>query len=374
MSRKYPEQALKPVWTCGMQLCGCAKRNDLNRQMEKWLNMLKINVLALKDFGEEYDEEIPLDDQSLDSDSSYDPDDKEDNTSTDEDSYGNENVENCSQTPTLGLEFSSTMSNNQVIQSNENTEKNFNSKKRRRLEGASYMGYQRTKERKRVPVAQYFTRMYEVFLEWCRKNKKPAATRQVFTKLLSKEKIAIYTPRKDQCNTCCGYKVGTVGFEEYQKYLKRKDEARAAKNAAKKTASSAKLDLTMDLQSVLLCPKTLASAINKVLSSASSNIAVEKFIVLNQLHLEKGRTMMEADNVHFTLEQYFKPTINSPMDYVARMRVARPKQPYKIEVLNYDFFFKYDDVPTNLPSLYFLHPHAHRYKSSCRIGSESCMI
>ncbi|KAF2891724.1 hypothetical protein ILUMI_14449, partial [Ignelater luminosus] len=113
---------------------------------------------------------------------------------------------------------------------------------------------------------------------------------------------------------------------------------------------------------------------NKVLSSASSNIAVEKFIVLNQLHLEKGRTMMEADNVHFTLEQYFKPTINSPMDYVARMRVARPKQPYKIEVLNYDFFFKYDDVPTNLPSLYFLHPHAHRYKSSCRIGSESCMI
>ncbi|KAF2885171.1 hypothetical protein ILUMI_20997 [Ignelater luminosus] len=38
-----------------------------------------------KDFGEEYDEEIPLDSQSLDSGSSYDSDDKEDNASNDED-------------------------------------------------------------------------------------------------------------------------------------------------------------------------------------------------------------------------------------------------------------------------------------------------
>lgn len=38
--------------------------------------------------------------------------------------------------------------------------------------------------------------------------------------------------------------------------------------------------------------------------------------------------MMEADSVHSTLEKIFKPPIYSPSDYIARMRLARPKQPY----------------------------------------------
>ncbi|KAF2897835.1 hypothetical protein ILUMI_08336 [Ignelater luminosus] len=275
--------------------------------------MLEINKFGdNKDFGEEYEEEIPLDGQSLDSGSKYDPDENEDNISNDEDSYGNENVENCSQTPTPDIKKKDS--------------------RKRQLEGA-YVGYKRTKERKVYHdvarnertlkidilfcwcsgkeegtnkekglvenrnydnitsenerqeikhVKEWFHMLPKVpshylFLEWCRENGKPAATRQVFAKLLNKEKIAMHTPRKDECNTCCGYKVGTVSSEEYQKHLKRKDEARAAKE----TASSKKI----------------------------------------------------------------------PMDYVARMRVARPKQTYKIKVLDYDFFYKYDDLPTNLPSL-----------------------
>ncbi|CAG9825823.1 unnamed protein product [Phaedon cochleariae] len=192
-----------------------------------------------------------------------------------------------------------------------------------------------------------------------------------------------------------------------------------AKNIAKESCGDAKLVITMELQSVLICPKTLASAMyykqklqvhnftiyelndgkvtlyvwneasggvtsneftsclidyiqnlppnyeflvlisdgcnylnrNKILSSALSNIAKTESSIIQQLYLEKGHTMMEADSVHSTLEQYFKPPINSPSDYIARMRLARPKQPYNIKVLGFTFSRKYDELKSNIPSL-----------------------
>jgi hypothetical protein len=44
----------------------------------------------------------------------------------------------------------------------------------------------------------------------------------------------------------------------------------------------------------------------------NSYITIEQF-------LTKGHTMMEADNVHSTLEHYFKSPIYPPGDYISRM-------------------------------------------------------
>ncbi|CAI6368591.1 unnamed protein product [Macrosiphum euphorbiae] len=188
--------------------------------------------------------------------------------------------------------------------------------------------------------------------------------------------------------------------------------AREEKNKFKAEVSSTKVVITMDLQSVLLCPKTDASAMyykqklqlhnftiyrlndkdftlyvwhegngsvsaneftsciiqyidtlpnevtevilisdgcnyqnrNKTLACALSTLAKTKSITIEQLFLTKGHTMMEADNVHSTLEHYFKSPIYSPGDYISRMRLARCNQPYKINVLDYSFFKNYDDV------------------------------
>lgn len=38
--------------------------------------------------------------------------------------------------------------------------------------------------------------------------------------------------------------------------------------------------------------------------------------------------MMETDSVYSILEQLFKPPINSPSEYIALMRQARPKYLY----------------------------------------------
>lgn len=46
---------------------------------------------------------------------------------------------------------------------------------------------------------------------------------------------------------------------------------------------------------------------NKVLASALSNLSSEKNLLIRQLFLEKGHTMMECDSVHATLEKYCVP-------------------------------------------------------------------
>ena len=73
----------------------------------------------------------------------------------------------------------------------------------------------------------------------------------------------LYQPNKDQCVTCCSYEVGKVDEETYQEHLRRKTEAQAAKAADKELAQndpSLKVG-TMDLQSLLICPKLKASSL-----------------------------------------------------------------------------------------------------------------
>lgn len=90
---------------------------------------------------------------------------------------------------------------------------------------------------------------------------------------------------------------------------------------------------------------------NKVLSSELSNLATKKNIIIEQLILEKGHTMMEADSVHSTLEALFKPPICSPGDYVSRMRTARPKKPYIVKQVDHTFFMDYENQLNNYKSI-----------------------
>lgn len=63
---------------------------------------------------------------------------------------------------------------------------------------------------------------------------------------------------------------------------------------------------------------------------------------LRHIYLEKGHTMMGVDSVRSNLEAYFKPPINFPSDYITRMRLARPAQPFKFNVLHFDFWRNYE--------------------------------
>lgn len=263
--------------------------------------------------------------------------------------------------------------------------------------------------------------MYKLFKLWCSENERTATHLKAFKGILEENKISIFKPRKDQCDTCVGYKCGTVSVEVYNAHRAKEQAGREAKATMKASANEDNLVITMDLQSVLTCPKVLASSSyyklklqmhnftiyalnnkkvslyvwheangavtsneftscvidyllssldshrkllsfvlisdgcnyqnrNRVLASALNDFAFEKKVTIQQLFLEKGHTMMEADSVHSTLEHYFYPPINSPSDYVARMRLARPNLPYDVKVLDYTFFKKFEQ-PSNFQSI-----------------------
>ncbi len=91
---------------------------------------------------------------------------------------------------------------------------------------------------------------------------------------------------------------------------------------------------------------------NKTMSSSLRDIARLRNIVIEQIILEKGHTMMEADSVHSVLDRMFKTAqIYSPQDYLCLMRQARPKQPYNVVSVDHAFFKNYDDCATNLASV-----------------------
>ena len=77
---------------------------------------------------------------------------------------------------------------------------------------------------------------------------------------------------------------------------------------------------------------------NRILSSALCDMAKKFSIIIESLYLEPGHTMMEADSVHSTLEYMFVAPIFAPSDYLTRMELARPRQPYKVKVLEFSFF------------------------------------
>lgn len=262
--------------------------------------------------------------------------------------------------------------------------------------------------------------MFKIYKEWCREKDKIPDNLKLFKSVLKLEKISVHKPRKDQCDTCVGFKVGTVSQNEYDQHRNKEKAGRVAKQKMKERTKEHPdtLVVTLDLQSVLTCPKVLASQSyykmklqlhnftiyalndknvslyvwheasggvtcneftsclidylsniptnfksvnlisdgcnyqnrNKTLASALSDFAKAKDITIQQLYLEKGHTMMEADSVHSTLEHYFHPPINSPTDYIARMRMARHKQPYCIKSLDYKFF-KQCELASNFRSI-----------------------
>lgn len=102
--------------------------------------------------------------------------------------------------------------------------------------------------------------MYSVYKQWCVSENITPASCTLFHETLDSNNITIHQPRKDQCDLCIGYKMGTIAEAEYKDHIERKNSAREEKNKQKSTASNNKVVITMDLESVLLCPKTDASA------------------------------------------------------------------------------------------------------------------
>ncbi|CAG4981652.1 unnamed protein product [Colias eurytheme] len=103
--------------------------------------------------------------------------------------------------------------------------------------------------------------MHDVFVEWCRRREhsSQAANRPTFLRVLKQEKIAIHHPRKDQCDTCCSFNNNSQ--KEYDDHIIKKKEEKV-------------VVITVDVQSVLLAPKLLASSLYYKLKLQYHNFTV----------------------------------------------------------------------------------------------------
>lgn len=113
------------------------------------------------------------------------------------------------------------------------------------------------------PFWQSKSALFKEYLKYCEDQKKShlSASRYTFWEVFENLNLSLYSPKKDQCDTCCSYKAGNISDTEYQLHLIRKTEAQSQKEKDKAKNDASIAVFTMDLQAVLLCPYLKASAL-----------------------------------------------------------------------------------------------------------------
>lgn len=97
-----------------------------------------------------------------------------------------------------------------------------------------------------------------------------------FFEMFEQMNLSLWQPKKDQCDKCCEHQAGNLADEEHQYHLKKKDEARDSKTSDKtraKTDASVKV-LCMDLESLLVCPRSKASSLYYKMKLSCHNFTI----------------------------------------------------------------------------------------------------
>lgn len=119
---------------------------------------------------------------------------------------------------------------------------------------------------KKMYIAATFRSKAELFNEYkkyCVDNGYGQPTSYfLFSETFDKENLALFKPRKDQCDTCVGFKAKQVPQDEYVLHVERQKRAKAEKDFDKKAAIEyGRHVFTGDTQAVKLSPDIDASAI-----------------------------------------------------------------------------------------------------------------
>lgn len=114
----------------------------------------------------------------------------------------------------------------------------------------------------------YGDNMLGVFNEYkrlCKENEAGPVhpvSRCTFDKLISELNLSFQQPKKDRCDKCIMFEVGSLTEEQYKKHIDAKNRAREEKDYDKKKAiEGSAVVLTMDVQAVKVCPSLNASAL-----------------------------------------------------------------------------------------------------------------
>jgi hypothetical protein len=108
--------------------------------------------------------------------------------------------------------------------------------------------------------------------DWCVKKNVAPLSLCTFLKCFEHNNLSLFQPKKDACDYCESFKTGNLSNEEYEAHILRKDEARVEKEKDKEDSKS--ITFTMDLQSVLLCPRSNVSALYYKMKLSVHNLTI----------------------------------------------------------------------------------------------------
>lgn len=109
------------------------------------------------------------------------------------------------------------------------------------------------------PIWNSKAHLYKVYKnDYCKTRNEKSVSIATFHKEFDKKRLSLYKPKKDLCDCCVAYQTGNLTEEKYNEHITLKNEARNEKSADKESQDEV---LAMDLQSVLLSPKSNVSSL-----------------------------------------------------------------------------------------------------------------
>lgn len=121
------------------------------------------------------------------------------------------------------------------------------------------------KDTDQLYLEQYFQSwndLFRVYEKHCKDENRKVLSSKLLRQVAKNMKIALFSPRKDQCDLCFMFKNGNVSEEVYRAHINKKEAARAEKEKDKIEALNGLCHvITMDVQAVKLSPQIPASTL-----------------------------------------------------------------------------------------------------------------
>ena len=83
---------------------------------------------------------------------------------------------------------------------------------------------------------QSMSDLHRAYMEKCADKQKKPLSYQVFSQEFKESNLALFSPKKDQCDICTSLDSGNLTEAEYSAHQKRRAAARAVKDKDKETA------------------------------------------------------------------------------------------------------------------------------------------
>jgi len=102
------------------------------------------------------------------------------------------------------------------------------------------------------------TSLYKFYINWCKNRDSRPVSDALFSNVFEELNLSLFKPKKDECDVCVSYRSRNIPEEEYSLHVIKKNLARESKQRDKESSNRV---FCMDMQAVLLSPKSNTSAL-----------------------------------------------------------------------------------------------------------------